>query len=217
MTTETPAGAVSPVQTSSPELQTVQPSSLGTLTPDQAQGMADALVAAGVPQEQVDAALQADGFTPPQADARTDEQRAFDDAFAPAAPRDYDINWHGLANGVDPADMAKIDGDWRQWLTAVGFPGTIGGAVAERAIRVSEAVAQMGQAERGLWEAEQGSVFQRWAGGEEAAKARLDQVADALTRGGDQMADMLVNSGAILDAEVLINLALQGERLALRG
>jgi hypothetical protein len=192
------------------------PSKLPTLTQAQAQDLAASLIAAGRDPAEVAAALAADGYEAPAPDTRTEGQIDHDDVWGGAAPSDYHLNFRGRANGADIEGIAATNTATTHWLAAIGFPPSIGVAVAERAIDVGQVVGTMTEPQRALWAREQANEFARLAGGPEQAEERLKLASKALARGGEAFAALLRETGALDDAFVLTNLALQGERLAVR-
>lgn len=185
------------------------------LTPAQAQDMAAEMIRVGMPREQVEAALKADGYTLAR-ETRTDEQIEWDRAFAPGAPRDYRIDYMGRAADLDPAQLAQANAEATQWLAAVGFPPEIGPAVIERAMDVGQALTRMSEPERELWSREQTVLFARMAGSEERYRELIGLAADALARGNPAYAALLRDRCILADAGVLMHLAHQGERLKAR-
>ena len=200
------------------EAECLSPLKTPSLTEREAQELAASLIAAGVPQDQVNAALREDGYGQAPPDTRSDEEKAFDVAFGGATPAAYHIDYMGrVPSGVDEAEVARFNGEATAWLAALGFPEQIGPAVMERAIDVSREIERMSIPERELWVREQAFNFDRMAGSpERAAKLRGFALA-ALDRGGDAFTVALFDAGAFQDAGVLMHLAHQGERLAFRG
>ena len=188
------------------------------LTEQQAQEMAASLLAAGVSQDQVNAALREDGFGQAPPDLRSDDEKAFDQAFGGASPAAYRISYVGrVPAGMDVAGVAQFNSEATEWLSAIGFPERIGAAVIERVIDASQSFNRLSGPAKEQWIREQQSNFDRIAGSPERAATLRDFAAAALARGGDGFTDTLFVAGALKDAEVLLHLALQGERLAFRG
>lgn len=182
----------------------------------QAQAMAAELIAAGASEEQVNAALREDGFTP-AADSRTDEEKEFDRSFAGAAPEAYRIDYRDrLPAGIDAKTLTDANAEVTAWLSEVGFPPEIGPGVAERAMDVGQQCARMTAPERELFKREQEAAFVQMAGSEERAEELVEFVAATMGHGDPRFWDILANSGALDDAGVVMHLAHQGERLAAR-
>jgi hypothetical protein len=188
------------------------------LTPAQAREMADAIVQhGGMSREAADAALKAGGHEPAPADTRTDEAKAFDASFAAAAPNDYKLDYIGrLPTGTATATVAEFNQIATSWLSEIGLPPNIGPSVIERSMEVGQRNAQLTPAARELWRREQAVQFDRVARTPERAAALRAFADQALARGGKPFTDVLRKSGALDDATVLMNLALQGERAAAR-
>lgn len=199
-----------------PPIDTISDLKTATLSEGQAQELADALRAAGVPDDQIAAAMEADGFKQPEPDTRTDDEKTFDEAFGGAKPADYKIDFVGRIDGADVSTMAAFNTEATTWLSAAGFPPTIGPSVVERAMDVSIAVSRMSAPEKELWFREQTSQLERQAGGPEAAEQVMACAAQVLARGDKAFAEKLFNSGAVHDAFVLMSLGLQGARLQVR-
>jgi hypothetical protein len=202
------------------ELEAQVLSSLKTppLTERQAQEMAAALIAAGMSPDQVNAALRDEGFGQAPPDVRSDDEKAFDKAFAGASPAAYSIDYMGrIPPEVDAAGVAQFNSEATVWLAAIGFPEQIGPAVIERAIDVSHRLRSMSAPAREQWVREQGFDFDRLAGSPERAAELRGFAVAALARGGDAFTVALFDAGSLEDAGMLLHLAHQGERLAFRG
>jgi hypothetical protein len=189
-----------------------------SLTERQAQELAASLIAAGVSQDEVNAALKEDGFGQAPPDGRSDEEKAFDKAFGSASPAAYRIDYMGrVPAGVDAAGVAQFNSEATVWLAAIGFPEQIGPAVMERAIDVSQQLGRMSAPAREQWVREQQFDFDRMAGSPERAAELRGFALAALERGGDAFTVAMFDAGSLQDAGVLLHLAHQGERLAFRG
>lgn len=188
-----------------------------SLSASEARQMADALLAAGVSPEAVDAALKADGFEESPEDTRTDDEKAWDAVFAGAKPEDFRINYHGLVPAETPlADVIALNQAGTEWAAQVGLTAEVGSAVIERALTVGRALDAMPSPDRTLWITGQRQQFERMAGGPEKAAERLALAASALKRGGKAFTAGLLASGALHDAFVVAQLANHAERTAAR-
>ena len=200
------------------EAEFLSPLKTPALTEQQAQELAASLIAAGVSEDQVNAALREDGFGQAPPDLRSDEEKAFDEAFGGAPPAAYHIDYMGrVPPGMDLAAVVQFNSEATAWLASIGFPEQIGPAVMERAIDVSQQLERLSSTERELWIREQKADFDRMAGSPERAAELRSFALAALDRGGDAFTVMLFDAGALQDAGVLMHLAHQGERLAFRG
>ena len=183
----------------------------------EAKSMAEELIRAGVPQEQVEAALKADGYRL-EDDTRTDEQIEHDRMFGAAPPEQYRLDYQGrIPAGMEIDKLAAANTEMTTWLSQAGFSPEIGPAVLERAIDAGQAYAKMSDVDRQLWVGEQRAEFARMARTPERAAELIDFASAVLARGGQAFSDALAKSGALDDAGVLMHLAHQGERLAARG
>jgi hypothetical protein len=187
-----------------------------SLSLQEAEAMAEELIRAGMPEDQVRAALEADGYTPTK-DPRTEEQLEFDRSFGGAKPEAYKLDFKGRAGGMDMAQIGEANTQITTWLSDVGFPPEIGPAVAERAIDIGQWFAKSSETQRELWAREEQANFYRMAGSDERGKELLNFAIDALARGGKGFFEVLAKSGALCDAGTIMHLANQGERLAARG
>jgi hypothetical protein len=207
-----------------PEAPADAPATEGLTNPNQptmsaveAKAMAEELIRAGVPPEQVEAALKADGYRL-EDDTRTDEEIEHDRMFGAAPPEGYRLDYQGrVPAGVDPTTVAAANTEMTTWLSQAGFSPEIGPAVLERAMDAGQAYARMSDVDRQLWAGEQHAEFARMAGTPERAAELIDFASAALARGGDAFSNALAKSGALDDCGVLMHLAHQGERLAARG
>ena len=197
----------------------VQETDSAGLTAAQAREMAEALIAAGVPREQVEAALRADGQEPPARDTRTDEQREHDAWFGPTpAAADYHPDYVNRIPADAPIEALTVfHAAATNWASAVGFPPAIGAAVIERAMDVGHTFTAMSEAEQGLWRAEQPILFERLAGGPEKAEERAALALKAMERSPAEFMAMLRQTGAAVDAGIVMHLANQEERRRARG
>ena len=213
-----PARQGEPTQAGGDPTAIAQTDSAG-LTPAQAREMAEELVKAGVPREQVEAALRADGLEPPAPDTRTDEQREIDEWFGPApAASDYHPDYVNRIPADAPIEALTVfHAAATSWASAVGFPPAIGAAVIERAMDVGHTFTAMSEAEQGLWKAEQPVLFEHMAGGPEKAEARAALALKAMERSPKEFLAILRQTGAAFDAGIVMHLANQEERRAARG
>lgn len=199
-----------------------QPAVIGggaNISVKQARELANEMVKhGGLTQEQADAALRAGGHEPTSADTRTEGQKQFDTTFAPAAPEVYKLDYIGrLPPGTETSTVAEFNQIATGWLSDLGLPPNIGPSVIERSMEVGQRNAQLTPAARELWRREQAVLFDRIARTPDRAAALRSYAAQALARGGQPFTEALRKCGALDDATVLMNIALQGERLAVRG
>jgi hypothetical protein len=192
------------------------------LSADQVQAIAADLIAHGVPREQVEAALKADGQEAVNLDAldtRTEDQKDFDAFFGPTPPAsEYRIDYIGrIPAGIETPALAEYHAQATAWLSKVGFPENIGPAVIERSLDVGQKFNQASESERQLWIRDQNAQFERMAGGPEKAKEKMSLAAKALARAPGGFTEALRVCGALHDAGIVMHLANQGERLGARG
>ena len=186
--------------------------------PQQAREMADAMVHHGtISRADADAALQRAGHQPAQADTRTEDAKAFDQTFGAAPPTEYRVDYMGrLPAGTETGTVAQFNRYATEWLSATGFPPGLGESVIQGAMDAGQRASRMDPVTLELWKREQTVVFDRIAGSPERAAALRAYADAALARGGADFSSGLRKSGAVHDAAVLMNLALQGERLSKR-
>jgi len=186
------------------------------LTDAQRREMAEELIKFGVPVEQIEAALKADGTELPP-DTRTDAEREYDETWGATTPDVYRIEYIGrLLASTDTASLAAFHTEATTWLSAMNFPAAIGASVIERAMDTGQAYGRMSEPGRQLWIREQKVALERMAGGPDQAAEKMTLAAKALARAPAGFTEELRKSGALHDAGMVFNLALQGERLAVR-
>jgi len=186
------------------------------MTNVQAREMADALLAAGVPSETVEAAMKADGLDPVPP-SKTPEQHEHDKEFGferEIAPAEYKIDYlsHG-GRGVDPAQLAEVNAGATQWLADLRLDPAVGAALIERAMHVGQSLAKMSEAGRELFRREQRYAAERRLGGLEKLEAARALVAKTARLGDPVFTEILLRAGAFDDAWIFLTLANQGERL----
>ena len=78
----------------------------------------------GLPEEQIKAALEAEGFQHVETGERdaSDLENQFDAGFGGAAPGDYDLNGVYLGYETAPSELVGIDRDMRTMLGAMAYP-----------------------------------------------------------------------------------------------
>jgi hypothetical protein len=191
------------------------------LTAAQAISMADALVEAGVERERVREALNADGIAADgwgAEDPRTDDERTFDRLYPAVEPGVYRPDYFGkLPEGTAPETAAEYDASARDWAASMDLSPEIGSHLIGEALRIGQALGRASEADRALYIAEQKATFTRMAGSEEAAAQRIAAAGKLLSRAPRAFTNALKASGALDSAEIASLLALEAERLALRG
>ncbi len=210
-----PASAPAAVQDAREEIEVMGAAKIPGMTQEQALEAAEALRAAGVPEDQIQAALAADGFTPLAPDTRTDDQREFDQAFPRPAPSDYHVNYRECTTETDVSALAATNREFTTWAAELGLPAEIGTAVIEEALKVDTRTSRMSEDGLRLWVLEQKFAFADLAGGEQKVAEKLAMVKPLLER-NPAMRDRLLRSGALDSATVVIHLANHAERLAAR-
>lgn len=198
------------------------PEKIGRLSADQAREMAEELLRTGLPREQVEAALLADGLDPAAVlapDLRTEDQKAYDAGFgAPGSmrPESYHPNLTGLLPADTPFEkVVAFHSEATAWAAEVGLPVPIGEAIIERTVQVARATAAMGEAERSLWSREQKAAFLNRHGEERAAEL-LTSAKIALSLGPQHFRDQLAAGRVLDDWWVVETLANHTERFEAR-
>jgi hypothetical protein len=185
------------------------------LSARQAIEMADALLASGADPAKVQAALDELGVKRIE-DPRSTDERKFDTVFAPAEPHEYAIDWQGrVPEGFNFADVAKLDGNVRGMLTAIGMPAQIGGALAEFMFEDAATYGRYDEAGQALWDAQQRSELARVVGDgkvDEAIKNAAAVVKLAKEK-HPEFVEELFNHGALRSARVVALLHQQAERM----
>ena len=183
---------------------------------EQLLAMARALEKAGVPVERIQAAMAADGVTPPK-ETLTPEQIAHNaewrmDAAHMTAPSAYRPDFRtALGDSIGeytPAQLAEFRNEAGQWASKLALPVKLGEGLVERALHVWQRLEQMTPDQRRTWSAEQRSQLMK-AGGMPATTAM--KVID-LAPGAFH--DRLKASGVLNDAFIVRSLANWGNHLS---
>jgi hypothetical protein len=204
-----PAGAADelfgPVQTS-------------ILTPSQSREMADELVRhGGATREQADAALAADGIAPLPPDPRTAEQKEFDEMWPKADASQIRPAYFGRTAGADPQTVGQFHAEASAFVLGIDMPAAVANSFLETVLDKTQAQSRMTPGEQALWAQDQRAIFERVAGSPEKAEAKRKLALDALARAPGPFVNSMRAAGAFRSADVLLLLAHQGERLAIRG
>jgi hypothetical protein len=187
------------------------------ISADEAVGLVESLAKAGIDPARVKAAANASGFEVPPDDTRNASERAFDETFPPANPQDFRISYFGrIPDGTDGAGLQELDAQARSFLSAAGFSAEIGASVIELALDAVERVRHLSDAGRKTWDTEQARLLTKVAKSPEAAETMRTVAEKVLEFGPKEFTDRLRASGALSDAAVIVQLALQGERMAHR-
>lgn len=184
--------------------------------------MADRLRAAGVPEERIKAALCADGWDVPE---HTPEQQAeieakeeWDQSWGfgrKVEASEYKIDYlnHGGRN-ADPVALANVNREATQFLAGMQIDPTLGAAVIERAMDVTQRLATMNPAQREIWKQDQSAAMRRLVGGEEGMRETTRLAAVALrATGPSELRTLLLERDAFNDPWLVRTLATQGERI----
>jgi hypothetical protein len=173
-----------------------------------------------LPEEQVRAALAADGFEEvetgePEA---TEPETNFDAAFAGGDPASYDLSGVYLGrNGADIGELAAVDADMRTMLSAMSYPKTMAKGFVSDLLDANEKgwASLQNDHQRHTYAAEQRAIAMRatgatsWEGLISTSKVALDKIPP-------QIARELAERGVFESAAVLAALFKHGERMALR-
>jgi hypothetical protein len=191
----------------------------GGLTLAQITTMADDLIAAGVPEEDIRRALEADGIDAELIeDARTDAEREYDALYPPATPDAYRPNLMGLVpEGTEPQTVAEFNQLGTGWASDLGLDPAIGSFVLEEGLRLGQAYSNAEPAEQELYKVQERQTFERLAGSPEIATQRMENAAKLLAKGNPAFAEGLRKSGALHSAQIVTMLALEYERQQMRG
>ena len=213
-----PAAPPAPVGATAPAPNVGSPGGI-SLTTAQAEEMANALLAQGVPEARVAAALDADGYE--LADAMTPEQAEHDARYGfdtEHAPADYKINYAdaiGAApNGIDANDLAQLNHAATEFLAGLRIEPDLGASLVEHLMRTGQELRSMDDTSRALWLREQEFTSRSPAGSDDAyaERIRLAQVTlDAAGKGAFR--DMILAGPARHDAWTVATLANFGSRL----
>jgi hypothetical protein len=193
-------------------------------------GMADDLIAKGVPADRVWEALKADGGTPPEdatkapaPDPRLSEEAAEIDAAFPAA-REIEFQIPELAMPGQPAgapELATADKAFRGWLAEGRFTRESGNFVAAEVHKHAERFLALPEhqrtTERTLGAIAARTRLERLYGDQAPEKIRMaHQLVDEIEKRKPGLKAFLEASGAGNSPELISTLATQAERLARR-
>jgi hypothetical protein len=186
---------------------------------DETTAMANELIKQGVDPERVKAAMRASGYEPGE-DARNAAECEFDATFgAAASPSDYKINYTGRWSAdADPTALVEFNQAAKEWLSAIGFPAELGASVVETALDVSRRLGSLSADDQKVWADQQESLLTQYSGKAGGSPADMRKIADkVLEFAPKELTGTLRISGALTDAGVIMQLALQGQRMAYRG
>jgi hypothetical protein len=192
----------------------IGPTVLPTLTPAQAQAMADELIRAGHDPVRVREALEEGGYqdpgpqlTPEQIEHNQDW--GMDRLYRPS---EYAINYidAGVAGSVDPGELADFHKEATGFLSKLNLEPQIGTALIERAIQTDERIKRMPEGERALWALEQKAIVERQAGGPEGYREKIKLAASALNMAPGEFRGRLAGAA---DAWTVLTLANHGAKL----
>ena len=183
---------------------------------EQSLAMARALEKAGVPVERIQAAMAADGVTPPK-ETLTPEQIAhnrqwhLDAAHMPpiAAYRpDFRTALGDSIGGYTPAQLAEFRQESSEWASKLALPVKLGEGLVERALHVWQRLEQMTPDQRRTWSAEQRSQLMKTSGMPATTAMKVLDLAPGAFH------DRLKASGALNDAFIVRSLANWGAHLS---
>ncbi len=196
-------------------IQVVGASKTPPVTTEQAAAMANALRASGVPEERIQAALEADGIKI-EPDTRSDARRELDRAFPMPAPNEYAPTYRGRWEGTE-AELVAFDAEARTWLAAVGLPVPIGNDLIERHLDLANRWKGMSEADRTMFKAENRAQFERHFGGPEEVELALAKAEAVIKAAPQAFTDKLALSGILDDWSAVMNLVHHTDRQLLRG
>jgi hypothetical protein len=135
----------------------------------------------------------------------------------PAGPDAYKPNRMGLLPEGRRTDRCRIQPAWqrmggRPWPWSVHRLVHAGGRVAG-----GQAYSNADPVDQGLYKAQERQKFERLAGSPEIAAQRMANAAKLLAKGDPAFTEGLRQSGALHSAQVITMLALEWERMQMRG
>jgi hypothetical protein len=192
---------------------TIAPPSTGApdLTAAEVASAREAWLAAGLPAEQIDAALRADGHDPNAAPSEdtVEHHGAFDLPIAPQ-PNDYSPRYADPV-AIRPESHLEI----RQFAADMGFSPIIGNAVIERLSEIGAGWRNMGDTERQLYLAEQRAISSRQFGDDGAVTEMQERAANVLRELGGKLGAHLAGHPAVLaDPYLLLAISSHADQIA---
>ena len=216
-TPNTPTQAPAAVQDAREGVEVMGAAKTPSWTRGQALEAAEALRAAGVPEDRIQAGLKESGFEPLAPDTRTEDEKDWDRAWPAPSPSDYNVNYRECwPDQQDVGTLAAANKDFTGWAAEMRLPPEIGTVMIERAIERGQAYSRMTDAQRQLWQREQRFDFERLAGGPDKVSEKVALAGKVLAMGSPDMLANLHRSGALHDAAIIIHLARHGERIQAR-
>lgn len=187
-----------------------------SLTPEQTASAIAKLRQAGVPEERIIAAMEADGITP-KAENRTPEQIEHDRDFGfdrPAfEPSDYLISHAAETKTRGPDHVAAVDASAKDFLAVLNITPALGAALIEHAVEKGQAWSKASETERELYKREQRAIGLKACGGSPEKLSETIALAGQTIRlalgGKGDFAEALVKSGAANDWWLISTLANQ--------
>lgn len=154
---------------------------------------------------EVEAALHADGYSPPPDDPRSNEAREFDAAMGPPAdPSEYAFDWTGVE--LPPDELADMDAGFRELATAVGLPAQQG-AVFTNMVTEALDFEALDDASRQSYLHQQHDILLRMCGGLEGARAAFAKGYNLLVAVAPDMVKELEARGSFRSANTVMALA----------
>jgi hypothetical protein len=180
----------------------------------EAQSAYDNWLKLGLPEEQIRAALEADGFTEVD-DGKSEAESDFDNsALGPAASAaDYKLSWVGRPQ-VDPTELVRLDRDFRTAFAAAQVPPAMAQGLLDSFLDSQDSWSERDtDASRGLYKMEQRAILSRM--GDAAHFIKLAAV--ALAHMPEEMRTALHEHGCLESAAAVRRLAQIGELIDHRG
>lgn len=147
----------------------------GELNQARAEKMAAALRKAGVSQDRIKAAMEADGFT----------------ETSPAhSGAEYQLDWRRIAPDADLTGVVEVNALLTAGVAEMAMLPGMGKGIAERVVEVGQQVAKMTPTEKTLWQRTQAAELRRHFGSDEAVVAAAHEI-DRLGEAGPAAARLL--------------------------
>jgi hypothetical protein len=164
-----------------------------------------AWIEAGLPAEQIDAALKADGLDPATAvPPDKDVAQHFADHGLPQNPTaaDYHPVWADPAQ-INPATHNAM----RAFAASMGFSPELGNAILGHLSELGAQWRGMNETQKKLWAAENKAISIRQLGGEDAFKEAHDRAAAVLRDLGGKVGSFLANHPVLMSPYLLMTLS----------